>query len=272
MIQDGQVKLSTLAKNIDKRIGDNYPGVTIRHFVTMTSGYDGKHQSNFEPAYECDSAGIICDTWDPGVPLKPLFSPGKKFRYWDEAEMELSYCLGLIGRNPDFVRDLLKKRIADPIGMENFEWREIQTTVGLLPAMNGGLKTNAQDLARYGLLFLNKGNWNGKQLIAKKWVNEATTVQVPVSIPNDVTPRAKGSGAYGYNWWINGIIPKGTRYLPDATPQTYWASGFGTNRCFIVPEWNMVIVRTGEKPAGWTDADAVFNSFLKLIGQAITKD
>jgi CubicO group peptidase (beta-lactamase class C family) len=270
MIDDGKTTLSTLVKNHDPRISEKYPTATLKHFATMTSGYDGQHIPVHNKGYDCDSRGR-CDTWDPGIPLDPVFPPGTKYRYWDEAEMELSYALGLAGGNPNYVRDLLQNRIATPIGMQNFTWRNVETTVGILPAMNGGLKTNARDLARFGLLFLNRGNWNGKQLISSSWVDEATSVRVPVSIPNDSTERAEGSGAYGYNWWVNGVTPVGKRFLPDADPGTYWASGYGTNRCFIIPAWNMVIVRTGQKPTNWAEADAVFNTFLKMVGEAISK-
>ncbi len=268
MIEDGKLRLSDKVKDTDTRIAGYYPNATFRHFATMTSGYDGRHTAPHNPGYECDARGR-CDSWDPGTPLEPLFAPGEKYRYWDEAEMEMSYALSLIGGNPGYVRDLLSGRIAKPIGMENFNWREIPSAVGEIPAMNGGLKTSARDLARFGLLFLNRGNWNGKQLINSLWVDEATKVQVPASVPNDVTPRAKGSGAYGYNWWVNGITPEGRRFMPGAPPGTYWASGFGTNKCFVIPAWNMVIVRTGEIPQNWNEADDVFSTFLKMIGEAI---
>lgn len=270
MIEDGKVSLSTLVKNIDQRIDKFYPTTTIKHFVTMTSGYDGKPVASFDPGYDCDRQGK-CDSWDPGTPQEPLFSPGSKFRYWDEAEMELSYALGLAGGDVNYVRDLLKNRIATPIGMENFNWRNLETTLGPLPAMNGGLKTTARDLARFGLLFLNRGNWNGKQLINPSWIDEATSVQVPYSVPNDSTERGIGSGAYGYNWWVNGITPSGKRFLPGADPSTYWAAGYGTNRCFVIPAWNMVIVRTGEQPTGWFEADSTFSTFLNMVGKAIKK-
>jgi len=59
--------------------------------------------------------------------------------------------------------------------------------------------------------------------------------------------------------------------MPEADSSTYWAAGYGTNRCFVIPSWNMVIVRTGEQPTGWAEADSVFSTFLNLVGQAIIK-
>ena len=268
MIEDGKVKLSTPVKDCDPRISNYYPNATMKHFATMTSGYDAKPIPLHAPGYDCDTKGK-CDTWDPGIPLEPLFEAGTKYRYWDEAEIEMGYALTLIGGDPDYVINLLRERIASPIGMQNFSWRNVETTVGKLPVMNGGLITNARDLARFGLLFLNRGNWNGKQLISSSWVDEATSVQVPSSIPNDETNRAYGSGAYGYNWWINGITPNGKRFLPGADPSTYWASGFGTNKCYVIPAWDMVIVRTGGIPQDWKEANAVFDTFLEMVGKAI---
>jgi len=268
MVEDGKVAITDPVRKYDPRIGEKYPDAIVRHFVTMTSGYDGQHSTIHDPGYDCDLTGR-CDAWDPGIPMDPIFPPGTRFRYWDEAELELGYALGLAGEDRYYVRDLLQKRIADPIGMKHFTWRDVQTAVGTIPAMNGGLKTSARDLSRFGLLFLNRGNWNGRQLISSSWVDEATSVQVPVSIPNDITERAYGSGVYGYNWWINGITPGGERYLPLADSTTYWASGYGTNRCFVIPAWNMVVVRTGQKPTNWSGADGAFNIFLFLIGQSI---
>jgi CubicO group peptidase (beta-lactamase class C family) len=268
MIEDGTVSLGTPVKDLDPRIAEKYPSAVIRHFVTMTSGYDGHHIPVHNQGYDCDAQGR-CDTWDPGIPLDPIFPPGTKFRYWDEGEMELSYALGLAGGNRYYVRDLLRDRIANPIGMQHFDWRDVETTVGVLPAMNGGLRTSARDLARFGLLFLNRGRWKDQQMIRSSWVDEATSVRVPATVPDDVTLRAHGSGAYGYNWWVNGITSGGKRSLPGAPPTTFWAAGYGTNRCFVIREWNMVIVRTGQKPVDWTDSETVFSTFLDMIGRSI---
>jgi hypothetical protein len=126
----------------------------------MTSGYDGKPISLHEPGYDCDANGK-CDTWDPGTPLEPLFTPGSKFRYWDEAEIELGYAITLLGGNPNYVCDLLMTH------SNTIECRishgKYRNDCRHIAVMNGGLKTSARI---WQIRPLNRGNWNGRQLIS----------------------------------------------------------------------------------------------------------
>ena len=119
-------------------------------------------------------------------------------------------------------------------------------------------------------MFLNKGNWDGKQLISKEWIEMATSVQVPASIPVADTDRndVVGPGCYGFNWWINGRKADGKMKLPGAPEGCYFASGHNNNKCIVIPQWNMVIVRMGEDGHP-DDKDVVYGTFLKLIGEAI---
>jgi CubicO group peptidase (beta-lactamase class C family) len=125
-------------------------------------------------------------------------------------------------------------------------------------------------LARWGWLFLNEGNWNGQQLISKDWIKMATTVQVPSTIPVGDTDRkvTVGPGCYGFNWWVNGMKADGRMKLPGAPEGCYFASGHNNNKCIIIPDWNMVIVRMGEDGHP-EDRDLVYGKFLQLIGNAI---
>jgi hypothetical protein len=58
---------------------------------------------------------------------------------------------------------------------------------------------------------LNRGKWNGKQLISAAWANKATKSRVSASMPLAQNSGADGRGVYGYNWWTNGIKPDGKR-------------------------------------------------------------
>ena len=138
----------------------------------------------------------------------------------------------------------------------------------------GGVYTTPLDLARFGYLFLNKGQWDGKQVISEEWVAEATKVHVPNTMPGrDDSPRQeslskRSIGRYGYNWWLNTIAKDGKRIYPDAPANLFFASGYNNNKCFIIPEWNMVIVRMGVKGAP-QGANNIWNEFLRMIGKAI---
>jgi len=261
LIDDGKVTLDTYAKEYSGNLVELYPDVKIRHFATMTSGYDSK----IEGGYEADSKGRT-DSWNPEPPSEPLFQPGTKFRYWDEAMMQFGKILTNIAGEP--INQLFKSRIADPIGMTKWRWQPHDSPNGRILNWTGGIRTNALDLARFGYLFLNKGNWKGKQLISESWVNMATTVQVPNSIPNDEVPRSRGSGNYGFNWWVNGIKPNGHRMWDGAPARTYLAHGLHDNLCIIIPEWNMVITRTNADGSP-DNFDEIMSNFFDRLAKGV---
>jgi CubicO group peptidase (beta-lactamase class C family) len=132
------------------------------------------------------------------------------------------------------------------------------------------VQISALQLARWGWLFLNRGMWEGQQLISRSWVDMATSVQVPAALPLADTDRKEtvGPGCYGFNWWVNGRKADGELKLPGAPEDCYFASGFNNNKCLVIPGWNMVIVRMGQDghPAS---KDLVYGTFLKLMEDAI---
>jgi CubicO group peptidase (beta-lactamase class C family) len=268
LIDDGKATLDTRAKDVVPALATAYPEVTLRHFATMTSGYQairdeprgtyrhGPSPTPFDP----------CST--------PLFAPGTQYAYWDSAMNEFGLILTRIAGEP--LRDLFKHRIADPIGMDPNEWKwgDFGQIAGV--TVNGGsgnsnkhIFISARQIARLGLLFLNHGNWNGRQLLSEEWVEMATKPQVPASLPLWRDSGADGRGVYGFNWWVNGIKADGRRKWPGAPVGTYAASGYNNNDMFIIPEWNMVIVRLGLDESQRPITDAVYSNFIAKVGQAI---
>ena len=260
LIEDGKCTLDTLAKDFDPALAKYYPTVTLRHFATMTSGLDGVGGGyDFDDQRRGDQNALV-------EPLPPFFPPGTKYMYWDEATQHYGYTLTQIAG--ESLHDYLKRRILDPIGITQFNWKPDAT--GKVLNWTGGIEISAEDLARFGLLFLNRGNWNGRQLINADWVDQATRVQVPASIPNALpTSSRKGSGVYGYHWWPNGITPEGQRRWPDAPLSTYSRSGYNNNDLFVIPAWNMVTVRLGLDEQEDEITTAEYNTFLRMIGEAI---
>jgi CubicO group peptidase (beta-lactamase class C family) len=231
----------------------------------MTSGYSAPGSSRWNQK-NADWA------WNPYEAGPPLFAPGTAFAYWDEAQMMFGRLLTIVaGQN---LESILKTRIAGPIGIVAFRWNTEGDYQGI-PINNGctGLNLSASQLARFGLLFLNNGSWDGRQLVPPGWVRQATTTQVPSSLPVAPTDRSstKGSGNYGYNWWTNGEVRPGIRALPDAPAGMYYSSGFNNNMCFIVPEWNLVFVRTGMDGNPAKGKKVVYNEFFRRLESAILR-
>jgi CubicO group peptidase (beta-lactamase class C family) len=228
----------------------------------MTSGYSARGGSRWNEPSEDWSLTVY-------EPEKPLFSPGEAFAYWDEAQMMFGRVLTQILQKP--MRDFLKERITDKIGMGEWLWHPEKDLNGI-PINNGctNVTVNTKQLARWGWLFLNEGNWNGEQLISRDWVKKATSVQVPADLPVAETDRKniKGPGCYGYNWWVNGRLANGKLKLPGAPEDCYFASGHNNNKCIVIPQWNMVVVRMGED--GHPEyPDFVYGTFLKMLGDSL---
>jgi len=272
LIDDGKATLNTLAKDYVPSMAQVYPDITLRHFTTMTSGYyavgdetrgsykHGPSRTPFKPA--------------PAPLFKP---PGSRYAYWDSAMNQFANVLTRIADEP--IEELFKKRIADPIGMDRakWDWGDFGRIDGIV--VNGGSGNNnkhifisARELVRFGHLFLNRGKWKNKQLISASWVKAATKAHVPASIPLEPLSGADGRGVYGFNWWVNGIKPDGKRNWPGAPYSTYAASGYNNNDMFIIPEWNMVIVRLGLDQSERSITNAVYSNFLEKIDQAIIKE
>lgn len=107
---------------------------------------------------------------------------------------------------------------------------------------------NARDWARFGLLYLNDGVWNGERIFPEGWVDYTKTL-------------AKHSeGDYGAHFWLN----KGNKF-PSAPKDMFWARGFDGQYVFVLPSQGMVIVRLGVDGLGEMDADALLKGILSSL-------
>jgi CubicO group peptidase (beta-lactamase class C family) len=231
---EGKLQLDQPVADHEPSLQQAYPDATYRHFITMTSGYNAVGQSRWgEPSEDWSKT--------PFQPSDPLFSPGTAFTYWDEAMIKLGQALTKAAGTS--MENYLAEMVMSPIGIKDWTWWSEEALPDGTPINFGGtgLKMCAADQARFGLLYLNDGEWKGKQLLPEGWVKEATVNQVPKSLALADTDRkaTDGRGIYGYNWWVinaaDGVSPV------DA----YYTSGLNHNVCLVIPAWDMVIVRMG---------------------------
>ncbi len=270
LIDDGKCTLDTLARDVLPEMGAQYPAVTLRHFTTMTSGYraigDEPHGSYFHGPSST-----------PFLPGPPLFSPpGSRYAYWDSAMNQFAHILTRIAGEP--IVDLFRRRIADPVGMRPDKWKWGAFETGGIPVNGGSGNSNrhvficALEMARLGHLFLNKGNWNGRQLLSARWVEQATRVQVPATVPvAQPDPGFGGPGRYGFNWWANGVDAQGKRAWPGVPENAFAASGHNNNKLFVIPSWSMVVVRLGldqGREGGFAVPGETWAEFLRQLGEA----
>ncbi|SEL66685.1 serine hydrolase domain-containing protein [Parapedobacter koreensis] len=182
--------------------------------------------------------------------------PGTVWKYNDVRVNALALAATAIWRKP--LPQVLKEYIMDPIGASNtWHWTgyhnswivlngQLMQSVSGGGHWGGGLFINAYDMARFGLLTLHHGNWNGKQLISEQWVKQA------------LTPTTTNTG-YGYmNWFLN----TDKKLLPSA-PEGAWVHiGNGTNMIYCDPEHDLVVV------ARWIEnkeMDGLISNVLKAV-------
>ncbi len=137
------------------------------------------------------------------------------------------------------------------------------------------VRISVRDLARFALLYLRGGEWDGQRLLGKDLFREALAEPLPPDFPRtsgkeaEMVAEARSIGGgkdqkhhlgcLGNYWWHNRITPDGTRLLPDAPPGMYMGSGYGGRFAMIVmPELDLIVVWTDVyEHEDWTPLDEV---------------
>lgn len=191
--------------------------ITIRHQLTMTSGGD----------YTIPNSGCT----DPEC-LKYLNDPGTYWFYHNAFYSLLQPVLTVA--NPDGFDTYFDERLKNPIGMAG-TWLQF--------GYNRVFFSNARSMARFGILNLNRGNWNGTQLLNEAYFQKMTTTSQELN------------KSYGYLWWLNGKesyrLPQSTRQfqgslIPHAPDDLIAALGKNDQKLYIVPSQDLIVIRMGE--------------------------
>jgi CubicO group peptidase (beta-lactamase class C family) len=167
---------------------------------------------------------------------REIQDPGTFYEYNDVRINRLALSLARVFNEP--LPQVLKENIMDPIGASHdWKWqgygekstvdingKKVESVSGGT-RWGGGLWINSEDLARFGLLILNHGNWEGKQLVSAQWLKAATT------------PSAHGPD-YGYLWWLN----TKQKEWPSGPASSFAAVGNGGNIIWIDPDHDIVFV------------------------------
>lgn len=223
-----------LVKSFDEKVSDTITEwkrdarksqITLRQLLSLTSGIDAG-QIGRVPEYK-DALGFAAE-YEPGthfeygpVPFQ-IFGEVMRRKLAPQKESVMAY---------------LKRRVLDPIGLKVAFWRAF----GDEPLLPQGANLTAREWAKFGLFLKNGGKWNGKQIIAKKLLDELTI-------------GTKANPAYGITFWLNaeGKSPSGMPTAMrvetnngDAVKDLYMAAGAGNQRLYVIPSKDLVVVRQG---------------------------
>ena len=165
---------------------ENLKAMRVRDLLTMTCGHET--EAKFTP----DTPWVKTFLAQP-VPHKP----GTHFQYNTPGSYMLSAIVTKV--TGQTVLDYLKPRLFEPLGIENPQW---QASPQGISCGGFGLFIRTEDIAKFGLLYLQKGKWNGKQLVPASWVEMATSKQVE----NKDAPSGRGNKpdwqqGYGFQFW-----------------------------------------------------------------------
>ena len=196
---------------------DNLKAMTVRDLLTMTCGHETEPKA-------IGGAPSVKQFLAHPVEHKP----GTHFQYNTMGSYTLSAIVTKATGQTSL--EFLKPRLFEPLGIENPQWASSPEGNSL---GGYGLKLCTEDIAKFGQLYLQKGMWNGRQLVPEKWVEQATSKQVP----NDGESHSKmgpdWKQGYGFQFW-------------RCTHNAYRGDGANGQFCVVIPDKDAVIAITAQ--------------------------
>lgn len=212
---------------------DHLRAMRVRDLLTMSGGHET------EPKFSFESGPSVREFLAHPV----THPPGTWFRYNTPGSHMLSAIV--TKATGQTVLDYLKPRLFDPLGIEHHHWGKTDEgyTLG-----GYGLHVRTEDIAKFGLLYLQKGKWNGKQLLPEKWVEAATAKQVT----NDKATSARSTDwrqGYGFQFW-------------RCQRNAYRGDGRDGQICLVLPEQDAVIAITAQTGQMQLELDLIWSKLL----------
>lgn len=205
--------------------------VTLRHLLTLTPGFES---SGLDA--NSDFMAFTQRLYQPGIlehalGRRVVDAPGTKF-YYSNLDVHL-VAMALSRRLKAPMADFARETLFQPLGMETVEWPQGPDGI---PNGASELRLSAQELMRLGRMMLDGGMWQGRQLVPRQYILEATTRQVASDAP--VRGPAVLWG-YGYLIW--------TASTPGDNLAAYYAAGYGGQFIYVVPALDLVVVATTDQ-------------------------
>ncbi len=207
--------------------------MTIWNLLTHTSGFSSSDSAVWEQWRQSEN-------WVDYVLSRPVTSaPGTVFSYSTGGSHLLAAILQ--EATGESAYEYGKRVLFGPLGMNSVQ---CGTDPQGISDGGNGFAMNVYDMAKFGQLYLNGGQWEGRQIISNQWVNDSTSVQFQ---------RPSGSADYGYQWWVRTF---GANRYP-----AYFAQGHGGQYIFVVPQLELVVVYT----SNYTGSSSMYWQFMQDI-------
>lgn len=207
-----------------EQVNGHLAAMRVRDLLTMTTGHDEDSTPHLHER----------ENWAQGFLALPVaHEPGTHFVYNSGATYMCSAIVQkLTGQT---VLDYLTPRLMEPLGITGAWWESCPRGINV---GGWGLNVRTEDIACFGQLYLQRGEWNGQQLIDPNWVAQATARQVP----NGTDPDSDWNQGYGYQFW-------------RCRHNAYRGDGAFGQYCVVMPDQDAVLAITG----GLDDMQAVLD-------------
>ena len=229
---------------------ENLKALRVRDLLSMSTGH------HVEPPLRTTvmggAAGASSNEWTRAFLDAPVdHKPGTLFLYNTPASYMLSAILQKV--TGEKAVDYLKPRLFEPLGISDIDWETSPENVSI---GGYGLHLRTESIARFGLMLLQKGKWQGRQVVPAEWVETATRRQVS----NGSNPDSDWEQGYGFQFW---------RMRHDA----FRGDGAFGQFCLVLPEQDAVVAITSGVKNLQAVLDLVFAKLLPaLSGAALPAD
>tara|TARA_B100000809_G_scaffold4361_1_gene4586 strand:+ start:4071 stop:5438 length:1368 start_codon:yes stop_codon:yes gene_type:complete len=223
---------------------DERANITTHHLLKMVSGLEW--EEDYTKISDVTKMLFLERDMTKSQSNKELeFAPGTHFNYSSGTTNLISGVLRSQFKTHQEYLDFPYTQLIDKIGMNSmlFETDMEGNFVGSSYAW-----ATARDWAKFGLLYLHNGNWNGNQIFKSSWADYTAT------------PTKESLNEYGAQFWTNT-----DGYIIDAPKDMYYADGYHGQRIFIIPSKDLVIVRTGLTQKNRTDSYDIMNKLIKEV-------
>jgi CubicO group peptidase (beta-lactamase class C family) len=227
---------------------ERFESITIRHLLTMSSGIKYEEGGDLPWSEEADDTKTYYATDLRKLALENSRIEGKPGEYFEYNNYN-PLLIGMILERATgmSVSRYLQQKLWKPMGMEADGSWSLDSTENGFEKMESGVNARARDFARFGMLFAEEGNWEGRQLISRGWVEESTRADTSTDPSQD----------YQYFWWVN--TPEGESYH-------FSARGNYGQYIYVAPEKDLVIVRLGKE-----EGEQGYDYWIYLFEELATK-